>query len=330
MKREEFVFLPMDVQEFLTNLTVVSNRSELTILEYASDLRLFFRYMLKQKDPSLSNIPFNEISIKDITTDFIASITYPDVLGFLTYCKIERNISSRTLMRKITSLRVFYKFLMHNKRVDSSPLSDLDSPKTGKSLPKHLSLEQSRMLLNCVGGDNKERDYCIITFFLNCGIRLSELVALNLNSISDDGKMTVTGKGNKQRIVYLNDTCIHALKEYLKVRPNEGVIDKNALFISRNKKRISKRTVQHIVTVCLERSGLSGQGFSTHKLRHTAATLMYKYGDVDVLLLKEILGHENLSTTQIYTHVSNDQIKKAFSDNPLNDLALPSDEDDDE
>lgn len=326
MKREEFVDLPKDVQDFLTNLTVVANKSELTILEYASDLRMFFRFILKSKDTSLKITPLNDISIKDIDTSLIASISYNDVLSFLTYCKIDRNISSRTMMRKITSLRVFYKFLMHNKVVDSSPLSDLDSPKIGKTLPKHLSLEQSRMLLNCIDGDNKQRDYCIITFFLNCGIRLSELVSLNLTDISDDGKMTVTGKGNKQRIVYLNDACLAALKDYLKVRPNEGVIDKNALFISRNRKRISKRTVQHIVEMYLDRSGLANQGYSTHKLRHTAATLMYQYGDVDVLLLKEILGHENLSTTQIYTHVSNDQIKNALSVNPLNDVAKNDDD----
>lgn len=327
MKREDFVDLPENVQSFLTNLTVVANKSELTILEYASDLRLFFRYLSKLKISENKDKDLSEISIKDIDTDFIASVTYNDVLSFLTYCKLERKISSRTLLRKITSLRVFYKFLMHNKIVLTNPLADLDSPKIGKTLPKHLSLEQSRMLLNCIDGDNKKRDYLILTLFLNCGLRLSELVSLNMNDIFDDGKMTVTGKGNKQRIVYLNEACIAALKDYLKVRPNEGVIDKNALFISRNKKRISKRTVQHIVTTYLDKSGLSNQGFSTHKLRHTAATLMYQYGDVDVMLLKEILGHENLSTTQIYTHVSSNQIKNALSSNPLNNLPNSSNED---
>ena len=216
---------------------------------------------------------------------------------------------------------------MHNKIVDSSPLSDLDTPKINKTLPKHLTLEQSRMLLNCIDGDHKERDFCILTLFLNCGLRLSELVGLNLNDIFDDGKMNVTGKGNKQRIVYLNNACVQALKSYLKVRPHEGVKDRDALFISRNKQRISKRTVQHIVYQYLDKSGLSNQGFSAHKLRHTAATLMYQYGEVDVLLLKEILGHENLSTTQIYTHVSNEQIKNALSNNPLN--ILPEETDDD-
>lgn len=327
MKREEFIYLPKDVQSFLSNLTIVANKSELTILEYASDLRMFFRFLVKNNNPSLKDTPLNEISIADVDTAYISSVTYDDVLAFLTYCKIERNISSRTLMRKITSLRVFYRFLMHNNIVDNSPLSNLDTPKANKTLPRHLSLEQSRMLLNCINGENKQRDYCIITFFLNCGLRLSELVSLNLSNISDDGKMTVTGKGNKQRIVYLNKACVYALKEYLSVRPHEGVIDKDALFISRNKKRISRRTVQHIVEVYIDRSGLSHQGFSTHKLRHTAATLMYQYGDVDVLLLKEILGHENLSTTQIYTHVSNEQIKNAFSNNPLNDIAHNEDDD---
>lgn len=327
MKREDFVYLPDDVQKFLTHMTVIQNKSELTVNEYASDLRLFFRYLKKQKDSALKTVDFNEINITDIDVNFLNKINYNDILLFLNYCKVERKVSSRTLARKITVLKCFYKYLMHNKIVDSSPLSDLDTPKINKTLPKHLTLEQSRMLLNCIDGDHKERDFCILTLFLNCGLRLSELVGLNLNDIFDDGKMNVTGKGNKQRIVYLNNACVQALKSYLKVRPHEGVKDRDALFISRNKQRISKRTVQHIVYQYLDKSGLSNQGFSAHKLRHTAATLMYQYGEVDVLLLKEILGHENLSTTQIYTHVSNEQIKNALSNNPLN--LLPEETDDD-
>lgn len=319
MKREDFSSMPYDVQSFLTNMTVVQNKSELTICEYASDLRLFFRFLKKEKSLN-KNQNISEIDIKDIDTQFISCVTYNDILMFLNYCRTERKISSRSLARKVTSLKSFYKYLMHNKKVSFNPLSDLDSIKINKTLPKHLTLEQSRMLLNVIDGDNKERDFCILTLFLNCGLRLSELVSLNLNDIFDDGKITVTGKGNKQRIVYLNSSCIDAVNAYLKVRPKDGLKDKNALFVSRNKQRISNRTVQHIVSVYLDKSGLSNQGFSTHKLRHTAATLMYQYGDVDVLLLKEILGHENLSTTQIYTHVSSDQIKDAISHNPLNEM----------
>jgi len=163
--------------------------------------------------------------------------------------------------------------------------------------------------------------FCILTLFLNCGLRLAELVTLNLQDIHDDNTITVTGKGDKERKIYLNSSCVAALNNYLKVRPVDGVKDRNAVFISRNKQRISRRSVQNIVETALDKSGLSNLGFSTHKLRHTAATLMYQYGDVDVLLLKEILGHENLSTTQIYTHVADEQLKNAVNLNPLNGFA---------
>ena len=186
-------------------------------------------------------------------------------------------------------------------------------------LPKHLTLEDSMELLSVVDGPNKERDYCIITLFLNCGMRLSELCGLNLSDIHSDGTMRLLGKGNKERIVYINDACNEAIKAYLAVRPNDNInfADRNALFISRNKRRISNKTVQHIVKTYLEKAGLGGQGYSVHKLRHTAATLMYQHGNVDIRVLKDILGHSNLGTTQIYTHISDTQIKNAIDSNPL-------------
>jgi site-specific recombinase XerD len=197
---------------------------------------------------------------------------------------------------------------------------NLEAPKIKKSLPKYLTLEQSTALLRAVDGKNKERDYCILTFFLNCGLHLAELVSINLSDFSDEGTLRVVGKGNKERTIYINDSCIKALKSYMRVRPVDGVIDKNALFLSNQKKRISPKTVQHLVNVYLEKAGLGNSGFSVHKLRHTAATLMYQHGNVDVLLLKEILGHENLATTEIYTHVVNEQLRKAVDSNPLNNL----------
>lgn len=330
MKREEFSQLPKTVCEFLNYLDTIQNKSSLTVSEYASDLRIFFRFMKIYKKCVPENTEFNKIDVSDIDIDFISKIEYNDFLYFLAYCKNTRNISSRAMARKITTLRKFFKFLIHNKYIDENPALELDTPKIKKALPKFLTLEQSRMLLNCIDGSNKQRDYCIMTLFLNCGIRLSELVGLNLNDITDDGKMKVTGKGNKERIVYLNDACQSAIKAYLKVRPVDGVKDKDALFISRNKQRISNRMVQTLVEKYLDRSGLGNMGFSTHKLRHTAATLMYQYGDVDVLLLKEILGHENLSTTQIYTHVSNEQLKDAMGNNPLNNIAKPDFENEDD
>lgn len=331
MKREDFAELPYFLKKFLTYLEVVKNKSSLTVLEYASDLRTFLRYMKVNHGLVDKNTKFEEIDISDIDEKFLNNITLNDGYEFLLYCKNERNNDATARARKVTSLKSFFKYLDSRENViKENPFRELEAPKLKKSLPKYLSLEQSRMLLNCVYNDsnpNKERDFCILTLFLNCGLRLAELVGLNINHIHDDNSMTVTGKGNKERIVYLNTACIAALNNYLKVRPVDGVKDREALFISRNKQRISRRTVQGIVENALDKSGLSDLGYSTHKLRHTAATLMYQYGDVDVLLLKEILGHENLSTTQIYTHVADDQLRKAVNLNPLNSQTIDETED---
>ena len=195
-------------------------------------------------------------------------------------------------------------------------MKNLDIPKTKKSLPKYLTLEESEKLLSVIDGKFKERDYAMITLFLNCGMRLSELVSIDYNDIKSDGTIVITGKGNKERTIYLNQACINAIADYMVVRPHDGVKDR-ALFLSARNKRISNRSFQHIVETYLNKAGLGDRGLSVHKLRHTAATLMYQHGDVDVLLLKEILGHENLSTTEIYTHISNDATKKAVDSNPL-------------
>lgn len=330
MKREDFQDLPYLLKKFLTYLEVVRNKSTLTVLEYASDLRIFLRFVKKSRNLVDKNTEFEDIDISDIDEKFLNSITLDDGYGFLLYCKNERHNDSTARARKVTSLRSFFKYLdSRENAIKENPFRELEAPKLKKTLPKYLTLEQSRMLLNCVYNDsnpNKERDFCILTLFLNCGLRLAELVGLNLSDVHGDNSITVTGKGNKERKVYLNSSCMLAINNYLKVRPVEGVKDKDALFISRNKQRISRRSVQLIVEKALEKSGLSDLGFSTHKLRHTAATLMYQYGDVDVLLLKEILGHENLSTTQIYTHVANEQLREAVTLNPLNQEII-SDED---
>jgi site-specific recombinase XerD len=196
-------------------------------------------------------------------------------------------------------------------------MKNLDIPKTKKSLPKYLTLEEAERLLSVVDGPYKERDYAIITLFLNCGMRLAELVSIDYNDIKADGSLVITGKGNKERIVYLNNACLNALNEYRKVRPNEGVKDR-ALFLSSRNQRISPKTVQHIVYTNLDKAGLGDRGLSVHKLRHTAATLMYQHGNVDLLLLKEILGHENLGTTEIYTHTTTEAAREAVNSNPLN------------
>lgn len=321
MHKEEFHTLPQSVIEFLNYLSVVKSKSELTVLEYASDLRLFFRYMLVYRGLVDKETEFDKIEISFIDLDFIKTIKISDAYAFLSYCRNERGNDNAAISRKVSTLRAFFKYLcVKMKQIPENPMEELESPKLKKSLPKYLTLDESVQLLESIGGRDKERDYAIITLFLNCGLRLSELCSLNYTDINSDGTLTVTGKGNKERTIYLNEMCIDAVKDYMKVRPVDGVKDKNALFLSGRKNRISPKTVQHLVEKYIEKSGLGDRGFSTHKLRHTAATLMYQKGGVDVLLIKDILGHENLATTEIYTHIVDSQLKNAVESNPLNKL----------
>lgn len=321
MHKEEFHTLPQSVIEFLNYLSVVRSKSELTVLEYASDLRLFFRFMLVYRGIVAKDTEFEKIDISFIDLDFIKTVKISDAYAFLSYCRSERKNDSASIARKVSSLRAFFKYLcVKMKQIPENPMEELESPKLKKALPKYLSLEESIQLIESIDGRDKERDYAIITLFLNCGLRLSELCSLNYSDIKTDGTMTVTGKGNKERTIYLNEMCVNAVKEYMKVRPVDGVKDKHALFLSNRKSRISPKTVQHIVEKFIEKSGLGDRGYSTHKLRHTAATLMYQKGGVDVLLIKDILGHENLATTEIYTHIVDEQLKDAVSSNPLNKL----------
>lgn len=324
MHKDEFHMLPDTVIEFLNYLRVIKNKSELTVLEYASDLRLFFRFLLIYRKKVDSSVEFDDIDISEIDLDLIETVSIQDAYAFLSYCKTDRNNDSASRARKASALRAYFKYLAINtKQIDENPMQELESPKLKKSLPKYLTLDECLELLKSIDGKSKERDYCIITLFLNCGLRLSELVGLNYGDIRSDNSLRVTGKGNKERIIFLNSMCTDAINEYLKVRPVDGVKDKQALFLSNRKTRISPKTVQHIVKTFLEKAGLGDQGFSTHKLRHTAATLMYQQGGVDVLLIKEILGHENLATTEIYTHIVDSQLRDAVDSNPLNKISKP-------
>ncbi len=325
MKKEQFIdIFPSYTVEFLNYYSVIKNRSDLTVTEYANDLLTFFRFLKVIRGLANKDIPFEEINVDDLSLDLVSSVTLTDAYMFLVYCKDNRGNNERTRARKATTLRNFYKYLSVQKRlINDNPLQELDSPKLKKTLPKYLTLDESLALLEAVDGKFRERDYCIITLFLNCGLRLSELVSLNLSDIRTNNTIVVTGKGNKERTIYLNQACIDAINAYLPFRPVDGVKDKNALFISRQKGRISPKTIQYIIKNTLEKAGLGDRELSTHKLRHTAATLMYQYGDVDVLAIKEILGHESLSTTQIYTHIMDEQLKKAAESNPLSSVKAP-------
>ena len=320
MKLEILQSCPPIIRDFLTYNETIKGKSSRSVEGYFLDLQTFFRYLLIVRGKVEKDTEFEKIDIKDVDIELIKTVTISDLYAFFVYCKNERGNNTATRARKTSTLKIFFKYMSsQTHQIENNPALMLESPKVKQALPKHLTLEDSLELLNSVEGPNKERDYCILVLFLNCGLRLAELCALNLSSISSDNTLTVLGKGNKERIVYLNNSCLEAINAYLAVRPNNNIpiTDKNALFISRNHRRISPKTVQHIVKTYLEKSGLGGQGFSTHKLRHTAATLMYQHGDVDIRVLKDILGHANLGTTQIYTHVSNKQIEDAVNQNPL-------------
>lgn len=323
MKLEILSSCPAFLRDFLTYNETIKGKSSRSVEGYYIDLRTFFRYMLLVRGKAPKDTEFSKIDINTADIELVRSVTISDLYAFMVYCKEELKNNTATRARKTSTLRIFFKYMsVQTHQIPSNPAELLESPKVKQSLPKHLTLENSLELLNSVDGANERRDYCILTLFLNCGLRLSELCGLNLSDISSDGIMTVTGKGNKERAVYLNDSCLSAVKAYLAVRPNEGIVatDRNALFISRNHRRISPKTVQHIVKTYLKKAGLGGMGFSTHKLRHTAATLMYQHGNVDIRVLKDILGHANLGTTQIYTHVSDAQIKRAVDANPLSNV----------
>lgn len=323
MKHEVLLSSPPIIRDFLTYSETIKGKSSRSVDEYFLDLQTFFRYLLIIRGKVDNKTEFEKISIESVDAELISSVTISDLYSFIVFCKDNRGNNAATRARKTSTLRIFFKYLTNQIHLlDVNPAEMLDSPKVKQSLPKHLSLEDSINLLSSVDGDNKERDYLILVLFLNCGMRLSELCGINLGDIRSDGTLRLLGKGNKERIVYLNDSCKEALAAYMKVRPNDNIIatDRNALFISRNRKRISNKTVQYIVKKYLEKSGLGGQGLSTHKLRHTAATLMYQHGNVDIRVLKDILGHSNLGTTQIYTHISDKQIKNAIDSNPLSNI----------
>ncbi len=319
MKYSEMTEIPEIIREFLLYMQTIRGKSEKTVGEYYLDLRTFFRFLNKSRGLVSPDVDFEEIPINNVDIEYIKTVTLMDAYEFMNFCLSERSNNAKTRARKSCSLRMFFKYLTNKvQKLENNPLEQLETPKIGKSLPKYLTLEESKTLLESVDGQFKERDYCIISLFLNCGLRLNELCGLNLGDI-DQNKITVTGKGNKQRIVYLNDACVNAVNMYLPVRTAKltKVKDKNALFLSRLGNRISDKTVQHIIYQNLDKAGLGGKGLSVHKLRHTAATLMYQYGGVDIRVLKEILGHENLGTTEIYTHLSAKQLESAAESNPL-------------
>ncbi|MBQ2736447.1 MAG: tyrosine recombinase XerC [Clostridia bacterium] len=318
--------MPQLARDFASYKLTIQVCSKKTVDEYLSDLRLFFKYVYaKRNGINPLGDSFNEIDISDLSNDFIFSITTSEIYDFFVYVSNDRGNKSSARSRKLSAIKAFYKYVCTKRHLmEKNPAIDIESPKKKQTLPKFLSVEESMSLLEAIENDTesktKERDYAIITLFLNCGMRLSELVGININDIDRDLRsLRVLGKGAKERIVYLNDACRDALQKYLEIRTSEKykAVNIPALFISKQYKRISNKTVQWMVYKYLAAAGLEYKHFSTHKLRHTAATLMYQTGKVDVRVLKEILGHEQLNTTQIYTHVSNKGMEDAVNVNPL-------------
>jgi len=307
------------VKEYLYYMETIKGRSKLTVKEQFYDLRLFFRFLKISRGLYSDNL-FDEIPVNDIDITFINSITQADIYEFLYYITDQRGASASSRARKLSTLKTFFKYLTVNAHLlQNNPVKDIEVPAIKKSLPKYLSLDESvNLLSNLPTDDNYQRNYCILTLFLNCGMRISELIGINLSDINEN-TVRITGKGNKERIIYLNDACMASLRDYLPVRASglSHIQDIEALFLSRNGRRISKRRVQQIVENALQSAGLEKKGLSTHKLRHTAATLMYQHGGVDIRVLSEILGHEHVSTTEIYTHVTNSQVENAMNASPL-------------
>lgn len=320
---------PQLLKDFLFYMLTIKGRSQRTVDAYYIDLRLFLRYLRASREHlSMAEPNLADISIEDLPPETILSVTLSDAYGFLNFVQTTNENNALTRSRKVSSLRSFYNYLSSKAGLlEISPIKDLETPSQRKSLPKYLTLEESLQLLQAVDGPSprKERDYCIITLLLNCGMRLSELVGIKKGSIHwEDSTLVLLGKGNKERMIYLNDACISALQVYLAVRPEPEVEkDREYLFLSQNKRPLSPRRVEQIVEQYLKLAGLDGRGFSPHKLRHTAATLMYQHGGVDIRVLKEILGHENLGTTEIYTHVASAQVQHAIQQNPLGSIAAP-------
>lgn len=318
--------LPPFAEEFLIYMESIRGKSQNTIHEYYYDLLMFFRFLSQRRRLVSGNPAFEDIDVRDFPREELRTVNLTDLYAFLNYMNKERKDQAPTRARKVACLRSFFKYAQSKANlVDQNPALELESPKITKRLPRYLDLEESRDLLNSIDGTHRERDFCMITLFLNCGMRLSELVGINLGDIDQD-TLVVTGKGAKERTIYLNPACLAALEAYLRVRPIPpvGSKDREALFLSSRKQRISPKTVQYTVKKYLTLANLDAKKYSTHKLRHTAATLMYTHGDVDIRSLQEILGHESVSTTEIYTHVNNAKLKDAVNKNPLADFQPPS------
>ena len=333
---KKYTDIPQILRDFLTYHENIKGQSPRTISEYYLDLRMFLRFIKLMRNDMPMNTPLEDIPIKDVDINFIGSITTSEIFDFLSYLANDRPLNPESSFtdygiepaarsRKLSAIKSFYKYLtVRTKQLQENPVADLEYPKLRKSLPKYLTMSQAAALLEAVSGQNAKRDYAILMLFLNCGIRRSELVGLNLSDVYED-RIRVVGKGNKERFVYFGSACHRAIEAYMEERKKLVLSDNRAMFGSRNGNRISVTAVHRLVEKALLKAGLDATQFSAHKLRHTAATMMLS-GGVDVKTVQEVLGHENLNTTQIYTHIENTELKLAAEANPLSKLEFLKDE----
>jgi len=316
---------PEPLRAFLFYMLTIRGRSPRTVNAYYTDLRTFLRFLKVKNGTGNKDADMSSICVADIDIAALRAVNLTLVYDFLNYAMTERENGAKARARKVSSLRTFFNYLTVKERLlEDNPLKHLELPSVKKALPKHLTLEESIELMAAVNTRFPRRDYCILTLFLNCGMRLSELVGINIADIRlGEGTVKILGKGNKERMAYLNDACVFAIEQHMQERAEiQGAEKQKALFLSSHGRRISPRRVEQIVADCLKAAGLEGQGYSPHKLRHTAATLLYQHGQVDIRVLKEILGHANLSTTELYTHVSNKQIESAAHKSPLSAVKM--------
>ena len=318
---------PPILRDYLTYHETIKGHSRATVDEYFLDLRNFFRFLKIERGLVPRAAELDEISIQDVDLDFVSRVTLAEVYAYLAFLSRDKakytrarseefGLNNASRARKVSCIRGFYKYLTNKaKLISENPVQDLDSPRPKRALPRYLSLEESQKLLASVDGMHKERDYCILCIFLNCGLRSSEIAGLNLSDVRPD-HLRVLGKGNKERVVYLNDATAEAINDYLAVRKTIAAVDRSALFLSSRRTRVTREGLHAMVKKALLKAGLDSEKYSAHKLRHTAATLMLSNG-VDVRTLQEILGHESLNTTQIYTHVDNSELRIAAQANPL-------------
>lgn len=308
--------LPVFARDFLSYMETIKNCSVNTIREYFYDIRMFLRFLEIHKNNN--TLPFDEILVDNLSIQTIKDTALSDLYAYMTFLSRTRGMSSRSRARKAASVKSFFRFMVtKSKVINTNPAQELEAPKLSKELPRYLSLEESKKLLSVIDGRYGTRDFAITVFLLNCGLRISELVGINTKHIRDNNTLVVMGKGSKERTIYLNDACIFSLNNYLNIRTKSTSDDPDALFLSMRGTRISRKTIHHMLKKYFLKAGIDPTKYSAHKLRHTAATLMYRHGGVDIRALQSILGHKSISTTEIYTHVDNEKIREAVEANPL-------------